>query len=416
MSSTPNDDATSAPEPLAQKSGKVLRMQKRPRPDKAKSVAPPPQKPTQTEAVTLASGEQRSVTIEASNDKEWNDLVALTKGATTLSLDQKDITHRTIAAIAALRVAHEDEWKSYCEQQGMKWRNEAKSPFQCVVKWHLDQKTKATGENHTSKASMIAGCLDEYWETHRPNGMKPADVAVWLDKMGGYTVVYRKRLDRSRDPKDAIAERYSWYLALPPVEQRDLPNWLAGVEDGEVLLSARINRGTGKIEYRSLLRPRGSQFWYARIDQLIAARPEYGKADEPVCTAAAGRPIEHREARQEKGLLGNSTEPAEPELGGENPSPAETDFQARLDRLEVPFDPGVGGGQRRPAPKSAMSWLAMSVRVRLQHLIVSSRLAVVTPPALGKGVVSGRLRTRKSMMRRRRRSEMRIPGLGECRP
>jgi hypothetical protein len=37
--------------------------------------------------------------------------------------------------------------------------------------WVLNRMKTATGENHTSKGSMIAGCLDEYWENHRPTGI-----------------------------------------------------------------------------------------------------------------------------------------------------------------------------------------------------------------------------------------------------
>jgi len=260
----------------------LLRSQKQPGPQKAKSQTPPAPtpKPTQNNVVRLASGETRYVKIEATNDKEWNDLAALTEGATVLSLDHKDITHRTIAAIAALRMAHEDDWKPYCESRGLKWRKEAKSPFQCAVMWVLNRIKTATGEN-TSKASMIAGCLDEYWEIHRPAGFTPAEIAGWLDKMGGYTAVYRERLDRLRDPKDKIAERYGRYLALPPLEQRDIPEWLSGFA-GEVVLSAHIDRNTGKLEYRSVWQPNGSVFWYGRLDQFIAARPDYGKAVEPV--------------------------------------------------------------------------------------------------------------------------------------
>ena|SRR5260221_14567988 len=76
-----------------QQSGrKVLRSQKQPGPKKAKPQTPaaPTPKPTVTETVTLASGERRKVKIEASNDKEWSDLLALAEGACALSLDQKD--------------------------------------------------------------------------------------------------------------------------------------------------------------------------------------------------------------------------------------------------------------------------------------------------------------------------------------
>jgi hypothetical protein len=278
MSSTPIVKPAPTRKSQARKAAKVLRSQKQP--------APEP-KPTQTETVTLASGEHRSVIIGATNDKEWNDLVALAEGATAISLDQKDITHRAIGAIAALRVANEDDWKRYCERRGMKWRKEAKSAFQSAVMWVLNRLKTATGENHTSKASMIAGCLDEYWEIQRPLGMKPNEIAAWLGKMGGYTAVYRDRLDRLREPKDKIAERYGRYLALQPLEQRDIPDWLDGF-DGEVVVSAHINRRSGKLEYRSVWRPEGGSFWYSRLDRFIAARPDYGKAVEPVRCHDAG--------------------------------------------------------------------------------------------------------------------------------
>jgi hypothetical protein len=305
----------------------------------------------QTETVNLASGEQRSVSIEATNDKEWNDLATLAEGATALSLDHKDITHRTIAAIAALRVAHEDEWKSYCESRGLKWRKEAKSPFQCAVMWVLNRMKTATGESHTAKASMIAGCLDEYWEIHRPTGIEPPEIAAWLDKMGGYTAVYRERLDRLRDPKDKIAERYGRYLALPALEQRDIPDWLAGF-DGEVVVSAHINRHSGKLEYRSVWQPEGSQFWYSRLDQFITARPDYGKAAESVRPASAAQHIQDGDAWHEADPRDETTALAEAAPAGEadgpksghdgNLSPVETDLRARLDRVEAAIDASGG--------------------------------------------------------------------------
>jgi hypothetical protein len=63
--------------------------------------------PLQFEPLVLSMlGNRAGAKIEATNDKEWNELVILAEGGTALSLDQKDMTHRTIAAIAALRVAH----------------------------------------------------------------------------------------------------------------------------------------------------------------------------------------------------------------------------------------------------------------------------------------------------------------------
>src|ERR1700746_2409554 len=92
----------------------VLRSQKQtpsPKP-KSQTIPAPTPRPTTQETVTLASGEKRTVEIEATNDKEWNDLAKLAEGGGDLSLDQKDIMHRTIAAIVALRLAHDgDEWK-----------------------------------------------------------------------------------------------------------------------------------------------------------------------------------------------------------------------------------------------------------------------------------------------------------------
>lgn len=52
----------------------------------------------------------------------------------------------------------EDGWKPYCEGRGMRWPKEVKSAFRPVVLWVLNQAKHKTGENHTSKASMIAGC------------------------------------------------------------------------------------------------------------------------------------------------------------------------------------------------------------------------------------------------------------------
>jgi hypothetical protein len=262
---------------------KVLRKQKQPRSAKVKpqTLPEPTPRPTTKETVRLASGEERMVEIEATNDKEWAELVALAEGATALSLDQKDITHRTIAAIVALRIAHEEEWKPYCESKGMKSLKEAKSPFRPAVMWVLNQAKARTGENHTSKASMVAGAVDEYWEIERPNGMKPDGIPDWLDERGGYTKVYRDRLERLKEPKDKIAERYGRFLKLRPLEQRDIPEWLDGFV-GEVVIAAHIDRNTGKLDYRSVWRPEGSAFWHGKLDQFIAARPDYGKAVEPV--------------------------------------------------------------------------------------------------------------------------------------
>lgn len=165
-----------------------------------------------------------------------------------------------------------------------------------------------TGENHTSKASMIAGCLDEYWEMERPDGMKPNEIAAWLDKSGGYTTVYRDRLDRRRVPKDKTEERYHRYLTLKPLEERDIPNWMSGL-DGEIVISARIDRSTGRLEYRSAWQPEGSTFWNSRLDQFIAARPDYGEAVEPVRTATPDNDAGAGDAEAEPPANGRCGEP-----------------------------------------------------------------------------------------------------------
>jgi hypothetical protein len=222
------------------------------------------------------------VELEGTDDNEWNALVALAETATTLSLDQKDITHRTIAAIAALRIAHEDDWKSYCQRRGMKWPKEAKSPFRPIVAWGLNLAKAQTGENHGSKASMIAGCLDEYWEVKRPGGMKPDDIPTWLSECGGYTKVYRDRLQRLREPKDKIGERYAGFLELKPVEEREIPEWLGGFS-GEVVIAAHIDDGARKLQYRSVWRPERTSFWHSRLEQFLAARRGFGQGVDTVC-------------------------------------------------------------------------------------------------------------------------------------
>jgi hypothetical protein len=272
----------------------VLRSQKQRRSTKPKSQTVPAltPRPTTKETVTLASGEKRLVEIEATNDKEWNDLVALAEGGGVLSLDQKDITHRTIAAIAALRIAHDDpEWKPYCVERGMKWPKEVRSPFRPAALWVLNKAKAKTGENHTSKASMIAGCIDDIWEyemagfdgetNERIDPLTPDDIAAWLDTHGGYTTIYKRRRDRNKEPADKQEARYRKFLNLPPLEQRDIPDWLEGF-DGDVVIAARIDWTTGKIDYRSAWQPEGSAFWQGKLNQFIAARPDYGKAVEPV--------------------------------------------------------------------------------------------------------------------------------------
>jgi hypothetical protein len=256
-----------------------------------KHQEPPAPKPKTTATVTLKSGEKRTVEIEATNDKEWNDLTALAEGGGDLSLDQKDITHRTIAAIVALRIAHEDEWKPYCVRRGMKWPKEVKSPFRPAALWVLNQAKAKTGENHSSKASMIAGCIDDIWEyemagidgdTNEPiDALPPDNIAAWLDTHGGYTTIYARRRGRNKEPADKREARYRRFLNLPPLEQRDIPDWLDGFA-GDVVIAAHIDPATGKIDYRSVWQPEGSAFWRSKLDQFIAARPDYGKAVEPV--------------------------------------------------------------------------------------------------------------------------------------
>jgi hypothetical protein len=242
----------------------------------------PKPSPKLREAITLGSGEQRIVEIEVTEDREWDALLALAETATALSLDQKDITHRTIAAIAALRLALEDDWKSYCQRRGMKWPKEAKSPFRPIVAWVLNLAKAKTGENHGSKASMIAGCIDEYWEMKRPSGMKPDDIPTWLSECGGYTKVYRDRLQRLREPKDKIGERYAGFLELKPVEEREIPEWLGGVS-GEVVIAAHIDDGARKLQYRSVWRPERTSFWHSRLEQFLATRRERSATVEAAC-------------------------------------------------------------------------------------------------------------------------------------
>jgi hypothetical protein len=277
----------------------VLRSQKQTRSTKAKSqtMPAPTQRPTTQATVTLASGEKRTVEIEATNDKEWNELAALAEGGGDLSLDWRNVTHRTIAAIVALRIAHDgDEWKPYCVGRGMKWPKEVKSSFQPPVMWVLNRAKAKTGENHTSKASMIAGCIDDIWEyemagingeTSEPiDRLKPDDITAWLDTHGGYTTIYKRRRDRNKEPADKQEARYRKFLNLPPLEQRDIPDWLEGFA-GDVVIAAHIDPATGKVDYRSAWQPESSAFWHGKLNQFIAARPDYAKAVKPVLAPRA---------------------------------------------------------------------------------------------------------------------------------
>jgi hypothetical protein len=248
----------------------------------ASQTAPTPMpSPRSRETVTLASGECRIVEIEVTEDREWDALLALAETATTLSLEQKDITHRTIAAIAALRLAHKDDWKPYCQRRGMKWQ-EAKSLFRPAVAWVLNLAKAKTGENHGSKASMVAGCIDEYWEIKRPSGMKPDEIPAWLSECGGYTKVYRDRLQRLREPKCNIGERYAEFLELKPVEEREIPDWLGGFS-GEIIIAAHVDDVARKLQYRSVWRPEHPSFWHSRLEQFFAARRESSETVEAVC-------------------------------------------------------------------------------------------------------------------------------------
>jgi hypothetical protein len=275
-------------------SHKVLRTQNQPSSDKEVSPAPPP-KPIREETESLALSEKHTAKVEVTEDKEWDDVVTLVEGATALSLNQKELTHRTISVIAALRVAHEKHWKYYCQEKGATWRKEVKSPFQPVVIWVLKRSETQTGENHTSKASMIAGCLDEFWDIKRPQGMKPDEVAAWLDAAGGYTAVYRNRLQRLRGKdkdKDNAEARYSRYLMMQPLDERRVPEYL-GSFDGEVLIAARVDRTTGVLITRSVWQPKGNSFWHAYVDKFVATRLENGRSAEVVKSGSVGNGADH---------------------------------------------------------------------------------------------------------------------------
>jgi hypothetical protein len=290
---------------------KVLHPQNQTHP--AKEIPAVPPQPIREETLALASGEKRTVKVETTEDKEWDKVIALTAGATSLCLDQKALTHQTIAAIAALRIANEKHWKGYCLDKGLKWRKEIKSHFQPVVMWVLKKTKTATGENHTSKASMIAGCLDEFWDIKRPQGMRPDEVAAWLDAAGGYTAVYRNRLDRLRandEAKDRAEVRYNRYLMMMPLDEQKLPEYLGSI-DGEVLISASIDRAAGILMTRSVWQPKGNSFWYSHVDKLVAARPD-------------GQPGNAAQPAMREPSIGNGTDPtAESHMAAQNPSARE---------------------------------------------------------------------------------------------
>jgi len=237
----------------------------------------------------------------------------------------------------------------------MKWAKEVKSPFQPPVMWVLSVMKKETGVNHTSKASMIAGCLDDIWEYEmagidgetgeRIAPLTPDKIAEWLSAHGSYTTIYKRRRDRSKRPADKQEARYSRFLNLPPLEQRDIPEWASGFH-GEVLIAAHIDHSTGKLEYRSVWRPDGGGFWHSKLDQFIAARPDYGKAVEPVRVQPAEPMFDHdnSDANAEHGVQSDSEQQPTPSIdtdpnavheamvegvGGAEVSSSKTDPQSR---------------------------------------------------------------------------------------
>lgn len=331
----------------------LLRSQKLSAGEKAENPPEPVSQPTQSESISLLSGELRSITLEKTNDKEWDNLTALIEVQFSLTLDQQDLARWTMAAIAALRNAHDDDWKAYCENRGIKWRNQIKSPFQPLITWILKQAKARTGENHSSKASMIAGCLDEYWEIERPSGMTPDDIPAWLESKGGYTKVYRDRLERVREPKDKRAERYSQYLKLPPREKRAIPEWLNGF-DGEVLISAHVDRAANKLDYRAVCKPKGSTFWYRCVDQFLATRPEQSEA------------ADHLEPSAEP--ANDDISAPEPERGeahcNNDPGPSANDH---LDAMATTVaEPADSGGPQTQQPEPEPDSAALDNAARLQ--------------------------------------------------
>jgi hypothetical protein len=302
----------------------------------AQTPPTPTQKSMQRETIALASGETRSFTVEATSDREWINLVVLAEGATALSLEQKDLTHRTIAAIAALRIAQEHDWRAYCENRGMRWCKEMKSPFRPVVIWVLNQAKAKTGEVQGSKASMIAGTLDEYWEIERPNGMTPDGILAWLDGAGGYSTLYRKRLKRLKETKDKIAKRYGCHPKIPLREQHALPEWLKGYT-GDVLIWAYSDETTNRLKYRAVCRPEDATFRHSQLDQFVSARSEYGApAEHPRAPRAESRlDLDTNKAQSEQGAQGNKDDAAQPS--------ADTQMEVAEAKVEV-----AGGFQAQP--------------------------------------------------------------------
>jgi hypothetical protein len=91
------------------------------------------------------------------------------------------------------------------------------------------------------------------------------------------------------------------------------------------VIAAHIDPATGKIDYRSVWQPKGSAFWENRLDEFIAARPDYGKAAEPVREPRA-EPMFHRndgggeaelEEQHASDRVGNPSAMAEPQAADE---------------------------------------------------------------------------------------------------
>ena len=58
---------------------------------------------------------------------------------------------------------------------------------------------------------------------------------------------------------------------MKPLEERQIPDFLSGF-DGEVLISAGIDRTTGLLMTRSVWQPKGTSFWYSHLDKFAATR------------------------------------------------------------------------------------------------------------------------------------------------
>jgi hypothetical protein len=153
---------------------------------------------------------------------------------------------------------------------------------------------------------MVAGCIDEYWEIKRPSGMKPDEIPAWLSECGGYTKVYRDRLQRLREPKCNIGERYAEFLELKPVEEREIPDWLGGFS-GEIIIAAHVDDVARKLQYRSVWRPEHPSFWHSRLEQFFAARRESSETVEAVC-------MPRDEPTTDPGPVGGTTDSETPDI------------------------------------------------------------------------------------------------------